>query len=449
MPTISAVLIVKDEATRIAACLEALRAVADEIVVADTGSEDDTVARAREWTEHVHAIAWHGDFARARNEALAQATGDWVLSVDADEVVRDPAGARRLLLDFIQFQPQGTVGTIEHVSPTTHGAERSVVRGHVKRFFPRSGFEFRGAIHEQLVSTGVREHVAATGVVVDHSGYDQSVADPHHKARRNIPLLEKAVAEHPENEYYQYQLGRAHYTLMDYEKAVPALERALSLIHFAPGAAPTGAAGTVSREVLTTAIVSLAYAYANTNRLADAEALLGTHIELGHPGTQWADFYHVCGYIALMLGDVERARAGYTESMKCGAIREDVAGTGSYASAYHLGLLAEAEQDVVGAIRSYGQSLEFKPDYEPTLNRFIDFMVENGFGVAPDIQRWADPAAFHRVCLQKLKERLEKGDTEAAEFIHTTIGLLGVSNKQFAGDLPDQCLTLRRQYGIV
>lgn len=448
MPTISAVLIVKNESPRIDACLAALKLLADEIVVMDTGSSDDTRDRARQYTEQVHETAWNDDFAAARNAALGVATGDWVLSIDADEVVRDPEAARRLLLDFIQFQPRNTTGTLQHVSPTTHGTERTTVSGHVERFFPRLGFRFEGAIHEQVVPESGVKSIASTGVVVDHSGYDQSAADPAHKARRNIPLLEKAIAAQPDDEYYHYQLGRAYFTLLDYKRTIPPLEKALDLMVFSPEQPPSGARGPVSREVLTNAIVSLAYAYANTERLADSEALLGKHIALAHAGTQWADFYHACGYIALMLGDIERAKAGYTEAMRCGSVREDVAGTGSYASAYHLGLLAEAEQDPVAAIRNYGQSLEFKPDYQPTLDRFIDFMVENEFGVAPDIQRWADPDAFARVCLDKMKARLDNGETKAADFIHTAIGLLDVSNKQFAGDLLDKATALRRQYGV-
>ncbi len=393
------------------------------------------------------SIDWHDDFSRARNEALTHATGDWILSIDADEVIREGSEARRVLLDFIQYQPQNTVGTIQHISPANHGTERCLVTGHVRRFFPRAGFQFQGSIHEQVMAENKIESLASTGVVMDHSGYDQSVADPNHKARRNIPLLQRAVAESPNDEYLHYQLGRAHYTLQNYVDAIPLLEKTLSLITFSPEQPPQGSQGPVSREVLTNTIVSLAYSYVNANRLADAEALVSTHIGLDHTGTRWADFYHVCGYVALMLGDIERARAGYTEAMRCGSIREDVAGTGSYASAYHLGLLAEAEADPVGAIRSYGQSLEFKSDYLPTLDRFVDFMVENQFGVAPDIQRWADPATFHRVCLAKLKARLEKGEKKEAEFIHTVIGLLAITNKRFAGELADQCRVLRLQYG--
>ena len=448
MQEISAVLIVKDEAKLLDACLRALQDVADEIIVADTGSTDTTKEIVRQYTPHCHDIAWEDDFAAARNQAVALATGPWILSIDADEVVEDPAEARKCLHEFMNSQPPGTTGTIQHRSPTGAGAGQKEVRGNVERFFPKHEYAFRGIIHEQLVPvSGDRGNIARTGVVVRHSGYAYNPDDPDHKGRRNLPLLEKAVAATPEDAYAHYQLGKTLFALKRYAPAAAAFEKALTRIQFG-GGAPVGRDGTpASREMLTTLVTSLAYAYANTNRLQDAEALLTEHIGLGHPGTQWADFYHVCGYVALMLGDLERAKAGYAEAMRCGAVREDVAGTGSYASAYHLGLLAEAEQDLVGAINHYSTALEMKPDYRVVLDRYIDFMVENQFGVAPSIQAHADPAAFATACLDSLKSRLETGETGPADFIVTTIGLLGVTNRRFAGDLLAQCQAIRRQYG--
>jgi tetratricopeptide (TPR) repeat protein len=449
MPHISAVLIVKNEADRIGACLEALQPVADEIVVADTGSSDATLAVARAYTPHCHEIPWEEDFAAARNRAIALATGSWILSIDADEVIESPERARSLLEEFIQFQPAGTTGTIQHQSPTGAGSEQRLVRGDVERFFPRDGYRFAGIIHEQLVPvSGIHGGRASTGVVVRHAGYDFAATDPAHKGQRNLPLLQRAVAADPKNEYYHYQLGKTYYALKHYGEAASAFERALGLISFT-GNAPTGHDGQpVGREILTTLVTSLAYAYANTNRLGDAEALLSAHINLGHAGTRWADFYHVCGYIALMLGDVERARAGYLESMRCGQVREDVAGTGSFASAYHLGLLAEAEQDLIGAIGHYADSLSYKADYSVTLDRLIDFMVEHQFGVAPSIQSHADPAAFHAICLRKLSAYLEAGKKDKADFIITTVGLLAITNRIFAGDLLARCQERRKPYGI-
>lgn len=449
MPPISAVLIVKNEAARLEACLEALRVVADEIIVADTGSTDSTLEIARQFTSHCHAIPWENDFAAARNRAIDFAAGPWILSIDADEVVCDPEQARALLEDFIQSQPAGATGTIQHRSPTGTGGEQTLVTGTVERFFEKSAYRFDGIIHEQLAPiSGARGPIASTGVVVLHSGYEQRPEAPDHKGLRNLPLLEQAATAHPDDAYYRYQLGQTYFSLKRYREAITAFEAALSGIDFQQGA-PSYCNGTpVARECLTTLLTSLTYALANSGRLKEAENLLSHHIALDHHGTQWADFYHVCGYVALMLGDLERARAAYTESMRCGAIREDVAGTGSYASAYHLGLLAEAENDLPSAIGHYATALQFKPDYRVVLDRYVDFMVEHQFGVAPNIQAHASPAAFHDAVLRRLKARLEASDKTGADFLITTIGLLGTTNKRFAGDLLEQCQKIRMPYGI-
>lgn len=319
----------------------------------------------------------------------------------------------------------------------------------MERFFPKDDYAFAGIIHERLTPrAGDHGGMAPTGVTVRHSGYEHRGDDPDHKGRRNLPLLEAAVAAAPESEYYHYHIGRTLYALRRYAEAAAAFERSLALIDFG-GETPVARDGApLGRELLTTLVTTLAYAYVNTGRLQDAEALLTQHIGLAHPGTDWADFYHVCGYVALMLGDIERARAAYTESMRHGPVHEDVAGTGSYASAYHLGLLAEAERDLIGAIDHYGAALEWKPDYRVALDRYLDFMVENELGVAPGIQRHADPEAFRTACLQKLETRLEAGEKDRADFIITTVGLLATTNRDFAGDLLDRCQEIRRQYGI-
>lgn len=84
-PRCSAVVITLNEAARLRACLESVR-WADEIVVVDAESTDATAAIAREFTDRVLVRPWPG-FAAQKNFALAQATGDWVLSVDADEEI--------------------------------------------------------------------------------------------------------------------------------------------------------------------------------------------------------------------------------------------------------------------------------------------------------------------------------------------------------------------------
>ncbi len=85
MASLSVIIITKNEGLNIRACLESV-AWADEIIVVDSGSQDDTVAICREFTPHVYVHDWPG-FGAQKNRALNYASKDWVLSLDADERV--------------------------------------------------------------------------------------------------------------------------------------------------------------------------------------------------------------------------------------------------------------------------------------------------------------------------------------------------------------------------
>ncbi len=85
MASLSVIIITKNEAADIRACLESV-AWAQEIIVVDSGSTDDTVTIAREFTPHVYHHEWPG-FGPQKNRALGYATNEWVLSLDADERV--------------------------------------------------------------------------------------------------------------------------------------------------------------------------------------------------------------------------------------------------------------------------------------------------------------------------------------------------------------------------
>lgn len=87
MIDISLVMIVKDEAKVLRRCLDSYRPIADEIVIIDTGSKDDTKAIAREYTSKVYDYKWDDDFSNARNFAFSKASCDYIFSADADEVL--------------------------------------------------------------------------------------------------------------------------------------------------------------------------------------------------------------------------------------------------------------------------------------------------------------------------------------------------------------------------
>jgi hypothetical protein len=83
--TLTITLIVRNEEQTLGRCLDSVRGLADEIVVVDTGSTDATRQIATERRARVVEFPWCDDFAAARNESLRQATGRWVLWLDADE----------------------------------------------------------------------------------------------------------------------------------------------------------------------------------------------------------------------------------------------------------------------------------------------------------------------------------------------------------------------------
>ena len=93
MVRISACVITKNESESLPKWLDSMGRIADEMVVVDTGSTDETVSIARAAGARVCFFQWVDDFAAAKNYALDQATGDWVLFLDADEYFRRSRGS--------------------------------------------------------------------------------------------------------------------------------------------------------------------------------------------------------------------------------------------------------------------------------------------------------------------------------------------------------------------
>ena len=80
-------MIVKNESKILRRCLDSLKGIWDELIIVDTGSDDDTIDIAKEYTDKVYEFAWTGDFSEARNFALDHATCDYIYTADADEIL--------------------------------------------------------------------------------------------------------------------------------------------------------------------------------------------------------------------------------------------------------------------------------------------------------------------------------------------------------------------------
>jgi len=86
-PNLSVCIIAKDEEGHLQTCLESIKQLADEIIFVDTGSKDKSCAIAQDFGAKIFHFDWQDDFSVARNFSLQQATGNWILVLDADEVI--------------------------------------------------------------------------------------------------------------------------------------------------------------------------------------------------------------------------------------------------------------------------------------------------------------------------------------------------------------------------
>ena len=219
---ISACYITKNESANIAASIESIAASVDEIIVCDTGSEDDTcrIAEALPKVKLFHG-AWRDDFAAARNEALSHATGDWVVFLDADERFSE---ATRGNLPAVLEEAKGYDAlAVKIVNLDIDGEEeRRIDHTYVVRAFRRSPeIRYAGRIHEHI-ERGDGElslaFAAEEQLVLLHTGYTASRIKG--KAERNLRLLlqELERTESPED-LYRY-LAEAYEGVGDAERAL-------------------------------------------------------------------------------------------------------------------------------------------------------------------------------------------------------------------------------------
>src|SRR3989344_6657474 len=92
---ISLCMITKNEETYLENCLNSVKDIVDEIIIVDTGSTDKTKEIGKEFNAKIFDFKWTDDFCAARIESLKHATKDWILVLDADEVI-EPKDAEKI-----------------------------------------------------------------------------------------------------------------------------------------------------------------------------------------------------------------------------------------------------------------------------------------------------------------------------------------------------------------
>jgi glycosyltransferase involved in cell wall biosynthesis len=343
--SLSLALIVKNEARCLARCLHSVQGVVNEIVVVDTGSTDDTVRIARECQARVVDFVWEDDFAAARNFALAQTTGDWILVLDADEHASPALAAE--IPRFIANRP--AIGRLKIVSDFRRNEQTLRSQSFVSRLFPR-GAHFEGRIHEQLISPLPRLDLQGE---LWHDGY----LEPS-KSARNVRLLERELERSPDSAYLCFQLALEYASLKQTAKALPYLQRAYAGLRKDEPFAPN---------------LVVAYLYA-LRELSHFEEGLRVIEQADRFCQHLPDFHLVCGlfYLELVRSNPAQSLA-YLPNIeqrfqRCLALGEtpqyqSVLGTGTFLAYYNLGTLYHVFGEAAAARECFERAAEF--GYEP------------------------------------------------------------------------------------
>nr|WP_222439399.1 glycosyltransferase family 2 protein [Sporosarcina sp. BP05] len=180
-------MIVKNEEDTIARCLESVKDIVDEINIVDTGSTDQTKEVLKRYTNRIYDFEWVHDFAKARNYAFQQATKDFILWLDADDVLlpddQDQLKELKKNLDL----SIDSVTMDYNLSTDQHG--NVVSRLKRNRLVKRTNqFKWIGAVHEYLEVSGAIFH---SNVAVTHHNL-------RHDTNRNLLIYEKQLANHIE-----------------------------------------------------------------------------------------------------------------------------------------------------------------------------------------------------------------------------------------------------------
>lgn len=225
------VVIARNEAATITRLLASVRPFVDDMLVMDTGSDDDTARRAEAAGARVTHFTWINDFAAARNAALEAAGADWHVVLDADEwLIGEGSGAA---LDALRATAPDFVGTIALQDHFDGGTARS----RLSRVLP-GAVRYTGRIHEQPAH---RLPVRPLAIEVAHDGYLPERL--HVKQGRNAALLTAALQDDPSNPYLWYQLGKDHSVYDRFADAEAAFAKAVERLT-APTSGEPGDAGT-------------------------------------------------------------------------------------------------------------------------------------------------------------------------------------------------------------
>ncbi|MDD3303682.1 MAG: glycosyltransferase family 2 protein [Clostridia bacterium] len=215
MITLSVCMIVKNEEDVLGRCLDNVKEIADEIIIVDTGSTDKTKHIAKKYTRKVYDFEWCDDFSKARNYSFSKATKEYIMWLDADDIIleKDRIAIKNLKSTL---DPNTDVVMLNYNAAFDENGEPTFSYSRERILKREKNFQWSGHIHEVITPSG---NVIYNDAAITHKKIH--AGDP----KRNLKIYEKMLEEGitfsaREKYYYARELYYNH----EYEKAVTVLE---------------------------------------------------------------------------------------------------------------------------------------------------------------------------------------------------------------------------------
>lgn len=220
MITISLCMIVKNEEDVLDRCLDSVKNIVDEIIIVDTGSKDKTKEIAYKYTDKVYDFKWTDDFSLARNFSFSKANKDFILWLDADDVIEEKD--RKEFIKLKETLDKNTDVVMMKYN-TSFDSEGNVIFSYYRERLLKNVHRdlWKGAVHEAIAPYGITLH---SNIAVTHRKL--KVSDPD----RNLRIFEKMIKEGAElNPRELFYYSRELYYHEKYHEAIGMFQKFLSL----------------------------------------------------------------------------------------------------------------------------------------------------------------------------------------------------------------------------
>lgn len=348
-PLLSVCMIVKNEALLLGRALDSLQHVADEVIVLDTGSTDETVSIATARGAKVFQAVWEDDFAKTRNISLSHANGRWILYFDADEVfdLLDPQS-------FLDMLRESSAAGLHIVKSDIYG-EAEAERGYDLKLFRRHpAIYFTYPIHETVLPSIAALHwpseklanISESIAAIRHYGYEAERVLEKSKLERNLRILRKRVEADQNDLAGWYYFAHACADSGLHEDANKAYQRSEALI---ATIAKHKAKGIADDNFIATIVASYVLFLKDHQYFAEAITLGGRYTKVFPHAV---NLFYALATAYHGVGGLNQAKALYLRCIGIGDRLSNFSnwrGVAGYLARYNLGELAIRERDWVAA----------------------------------------------------------------------------------------------------